>query len=81
MIHIEIRDIFDIAIVGLLLFYLYKIMKQAIISKDIDYAVENNQLGTLTIKIGDNFEMGVQGYHNLKKWIEKHGGNPQNKLF
>lgn len=29
MIHIEIRDIFDIAIVALLLFYLYKIMKES----------------------------------------------------
>ncbi len=54
---------------------------QAIISKDIDYAVENNQMGTPTMKIGDNFEMGVQGYHNLKKWIEKNGGKPKNKLF
>jgi len=54
---------------------------EAVISKDIDYAVENNQMGTPTMKIGDKFEMGVQGYHSFKKWIEENGGKPKNKFF
>ena len=31
--------------------------------------------------MGDDFEMGVKGYHELKKWAIKHGAEPKNKLF
>lgn len=51
-----------------------------IIRKDIDYAVENKQIGTPSMKMGDDFEMGVQGYHELKKWAIKHGAKPK-RLF
>ena len=48
-----------------------------IISKDIDYAVSKKQIGTPSMKMGDDFEMGVQGYHELKKWAIKHGAKPK----
>lgn len=52
-----------------------------IINKDIDYAVSHKQIGTPALKMGEDFEMGVKGYHELKKWVEKHGAEPKNKLF
>lgn len=52
-----------------------------IIQDDIDYAVSHKQIGTPALKLGDDFEMGVKGYHELKKWVIKHGGEPKNKLF
>lgn len=48
-----------------------------IIQDDINYAVYYKQIGTPSLKIGDNFEMGVKGYHELKKWVIKHGGEPK----
>lgn len=48
-----------------------------IILKDIDYAVANKQIGTPSMKMGDDFEMGIQGYHDLKKWVIKHGAKPK----
>jgi len=51
------------------------------INKDIDYAVANKQIGTPSLKMGDEFEMGIKGYHELKKWVEKNGAEPSNKLF
>jgi protein-disulfide isomerase len=50
------------------------------ISDDIDYAVYNKQIGTPTLKIDDEFQMGIKGYHELKKWVVKHGGKPKNML-
>lgn len=52
-----------------------------IIQDDIDYAVSHKQIGTPALKLGDDFEMGVKGYHELKKWVIIHGGEPKNKLF
>ncbi|MBD5402877.1 thioredoxin domain-containing protein [bacterium] len=52
-----------------------------IIQKDIDFAVSHKQIGTPALKMGKDFEMGVKGYHDLKKWVEAHGGKPKNKLF
>ena len=37
-------------------------------------------VGTPALKIDDDFDMGVKGYHEMKKWVEKHGAKP-NKLF
>lgn len=51
-----------------------------IINKDIDYAFSKGMIGTPALKIGDDFEMGIKGYHDLKKWIIEHGGQPK-KLF
>ena len=48
-----------------------------IINQDIDYAVANKQLGTPTMKIGDDFQMGVKGYNSLKKWVIDNGGKPK----
>ncbi len=48
-----------------------------IISRDIQYAVANKQIGTPSMKIDDDFQMGVKGYHELKKWVIKHGGQPK----
>lgn len=52
-----------------------------IILKDIDYAAKNNQLGTPTIKVGDEFKMGIPhgGYPGLKKWVIEHGGKLKGK--
>jgi len=52
-----------------------------IIYKDIDYAVSQKQIGTPSMKMGDDFEMGVKGYHELRKWVMKHGAKPKFKLF
>lgn len=52
-----------------------------IINKDIDFAVANRQLGTPTMKIGDDFQMGVKGYHSLKDWVIENGGKPKKKFF
>lgn len=52
-----------------------------LIQKDIKYAAENNQMGTPTMKMDDDFEMGVKGYHELKKWVMEHGAEPNHKLF
>jgi len=53
----------------------------AAIQKDIDYAMSQNQMGTPALKMGDDMEMGVKGYHELKKWVMEHGGEPNHKLF
>lgn len=50
------------------------------IQDDIEYAVSHKQIGTPALKMGDDFEMGVKGYQELKKWIIKHGGQPK-RLF
>ena len=53
-----------------------------IINNDIDYAVGKGQIGTPTMNMGDDFEMGIPkgGYPGLKKWIMEHGGK-QKSLF
>lgn len=48
-----------------------------IIQDDINYAIYYKQVGTPALKLGDDFEMGVKGYHDLKKWVIKHGGEPK----
>lgn len=54
-----------------------------IIQADIKYAVENKQIGTPSLKIGDKFEMGIPrgGYPALRKMVIENGGKPKNKLF
>lgn len=51
------------------------------IQKDIEYAVSHKQIGTPAMKMGKDFEMGIKGYHEFKKWVEAHGAVPKNKLF
>lgn len=52
-----------------------------ILQKDIKFAVEKDQFGTPSMRMGDDFEMGVKGYPKLKEWIIKHGGKPKHKFF
>lgn len=55
-----------------------------IIQKDITYAVKHEQIGTPTINIGNDFNMGIPkgGYPGLKEWIEERGGKIKHiKLF
>ena len=54
-----------------------------IINADIDEAVMNGQFGTPTMRIGEEFEMGIPkgGYPAFKKWIIKRGGKAKHSLF
>ena len=47
-----------------------------IINADIDYAVAKGQIGTPTMQLGEDFEMGIPrgGYPAFKKWIIERGG-------
>ncbi len=53
------------------------------IQEDIKAAVDNNQMGTPTLQIGDKFEMGIPrgGYPALKQLVIDNGGKPKHKLF
>ena len=51
------------------------------INKDIEYAKTKDKLGTPSLKIGKDFEMGVKPYPELKEWVQKHGGKPRHKIF
>ena len=51
------------------------------LQKDIKFAVEKDQFGTPSMKMGDEFQMGVKGYPKLKEWIIKHGGKPKHKFL
>ena len=55
-----------------------KEVEQAIL-KDIDFAAKNDQLGTPTFQIGEDFNMGIPegGYPGLKKWVIERGGKPK----
>lgn len=44
------------------------------IQKDIEYAASKDKMGTPSLKIGDDFEMGVKAYPMLKEWVKQHGG-------
>ncbi len=51
------------------------------ILKDIDYAMNHNKMGTPLMQLGDELEMGIQPYPELKEWIIKHGGKPKHSFF
>lgn len=51
------------------------------IQKDIDFAASKGMLGTPSMKIGDDFQMGVKGYPQLKEWLIEHGAQPKYKFF
>ena len=51
------------------------------IQKDIDYAMEQNKMGTPLIKMDNDIEMGIRPYPELKKWVIEHGGIPKHKFF
>ena len=54
-----------------------------IINADIDMAVSKGQIGTPTMNIGDEFEMGIPkgGYPAFKKWIIERGGKAKHSFF
>ncbi len=54
---------------------------QDVINEDIDYAFEKGMVGTPSMRIGDDFQMGVKGYDDMKEWLIKHGGKPKNRFF
>lgn len=51
------------------------------ILKDIDYAMDHNKMGTPLMQLGDELEMGIQPYPELKEWVIKHGGKPKHSFF
>jgi len=51
------------------------------IQADIDFASARGMLGTPSLKIKDDFRMGIKGYPELKEWIINNGGELKNKLF
>jgi protein-disulfide isomerase len=51
------------------------------IKVDMDYAASQGKIGTPSLKIGDDFEMGVKGYPRLKEWVKEHGGIERHGLF
>lgn len=51
------------------------------INKDIDFAFSKGMVGTPSLKIGDDFQMGVKPYPELKKWLMKNGAKPRIKIF
>ncbi|MBQ8668766.1 DsbA family protein [bacterium] len=54
-----------------------------IINADIDYAVGKEQIGTPTMHINEEFEMGIPkgGYPALKQWVRERGGKEKHILF
>lgn len=52
-----------------------------VINKDIDFAFSKGMVGTPSLKIGDDFSMGVKPYPELKEWLIKNGAKPKLKLF
>lgn len=53
------------------------------IQKDIQYAVEKDQMGTPALVIDGKFEVGIPrgGYPALKEMVKGYGGKPKHKLF
>ena len=51
------------------------------INKDIDFAFSNGMVGTPSLKIGDEKNMGVKPYPELKKWLIENGAKPKHLLF
>lgn len=51
------------------------------IKADMDYAASQGKIGTPSLKIGDDFEMGVKGYPKLKEWVKQHGGIERHTIF
>ena len=52
-----------------------------VIAKDIDFAFSKGMVGTPSMKIGEDFNMGVKPYPELKKWLIENGAKPKLKLF
>ena len=49
-----------------------------IIQKEIDYSLtKSSQMGTPALQMGDDYELGIKGYHDLKKWAIDHGAKPK----
>ena len=52
-----------------------------VINKDIDFAFSKGMVGTPSLKIKDDFQMGVKPYPELKKWLIDNGAKPKHKFF
>lgn len=52
-----------------------------VINKDIDFAFSKGMVGTPSLKIGNDFQMGVKPYPELKQWLIENGAKPKIKLF
>jgi len=50
------------------------------IQQEIEFAYTRGIQGTPAMKIGDDFEMGIKGYPELKEWLIKHGAEPKFKF-
>jgi len=51
------------------------------INKDIDFAFSKGMVGTPSMKIKNDFQMGFKPYSELKKWLIKYGAKPKHKFF
>ena len=51
------------------------------INKDIDFAFSKGMVGTPSLKIGNDFSMGVKPYPELKEWLIKNGAKQKLKFF
>ena len=52
-----------------------------VINKDIDFAFSKGMVGTPSLKIKDDFQMGVKPYPELKEWLIKNGAKPKHIFF
>ncbi len=51
------------------------------INKDIDFAFSKGMVGTPSLKIKDDFQMGVKPYPQLKEWLIENGAKPKHLFF
>ena len=51
------------------------------IQDDIEFAAKMGQIATPAMRINADFQVGVKGYPDLKKWVISHGGKLKKGLF
>ena len=51
------------------------------INEDIDFAFSKGLVGTPSLVLGKDTNMGVKPYPELKEWLIKHGAKPKYKFF
>ena len=51
------------------------------INNDIEFAFSKGMVGTPSLKIGKDFQMGVKPYPELKKWLIENGAKPKHMFF
>ena len=52
-----------------------------VINEDIDFAFSKGLVGTPSLVLGKDTNMGVKPYPELKEWLIKHGAKPKYKFF